>query len=124
MRWASWRSACCTLYNEKEKLTNEYRTISDRRPRVREAVQNGEPVVALESSIISHGMPYPTNVETALMAEETVREYGAVPATIGVYKGKIVVGLDREQVGALANNPADPASRAMKASVKASPTPS
>lgn len=61
-------------------------------PRVREAVQNGEPVVALESSIISHGMPYPTNVETALMAEETVREYGAVPATIGVYKGKIVVG--------------------------------
>ena len=90
-------------------------------PRVREAVQTGEPVVALESSIISHGMPYPTNVETALMAEETVREYGAVPATIGVYKGKIVVGLDREQVGALANNPADPASRAMKASVKGIP---
>ena len=90
-------------------------------PRVREAVQNGEPVVALESSIISHGMPYPTNVETALMAEETVREYGAVPATIGVYKGKIVVGLDREQVGALVNNPADPASRAMKASVKGIP---
>ena len=55
------------------------------------------------------------------MAEETVREYGAVPATIGVYKGKIVVGLDREQVGALANNPADPVSRAMKASVKGIP---
>lgn len=57
-------------------------------PRVREAVQNGEPVVALESSIISHGMPYPTNVETALMAEETVREYGAVPRPSAFTRGR------------------------------------
>ncbi len=90
-------------------------------PEVAQALKEGRPVVALESSIISHGMPYPTNVETALMVEQTVRDNGAVPATIGCYKGKVVVGLSKEQVVAISNNPDDPATKAMKASVKGIP---
>lgn len=88
---------------------------------VQEALRRNEPVVALESSIISHGMPYPVNIETACMAEETVREYGAVPATIGAYEGKVIVGLSKEQIIRLSNNPDDPSSKAMKASVKGIP---
>lgn len=88
---------------------------------VQDALRENRPVVALESSIISHGMPYPTNIETAMMVEETVRENGAVPATIGVYHGKVVVGLSKEQVIALSNNPENPATKAMKASVKGIP---
>ncbi len=65
---------------------------------VREALESGKPVVALESTIISHGMPYPKNVETALKVEEIVRAEGAVPATIGIIKGVIKVGLDREEI--------------------------
>ncbi|WP_273398774.1 pseudouridine-5'-phosphate glycosidase [Traorella massiliensis] len=86
-----------------------------------EALKNNQPVVALESSIISHGMPYPVNIETALMAEETVRKYGAIPATIGVYQGKIVVGLSNEQIIAISNDPNNPETKAMKASVKGLP---
>ena len=88
---------------------------------VKEALSLNKPVVALESSIISHGMPYPTNVETALMAEQTVRQCGAVPATIGIYKGNIIVGLSKEQIYAISNNPDDPETKAMKASVKGIP---
>lgn len=88
---------------------------------VQDALNEKRPVVALESSIISHGMPYPTNVETAMLVERTVRENGAVPATIGVYQGKVVVGLSEQQIHALANNPQDPSSKAMKASVKGIP---
>ena len=58
----------------------------------------GKPVVALESTIISHGMPYPKNVETALNVEKIVRENGAVPATIAIIKGKITVGLSKEEI--------------------------
>ena len=65
---------------------------------VKEALQNNQPVVALESTIISHGMPYPKNVETALLVEKTVRENGAVPATVCVIGGKIVVGATREDI--------------------------
>ena len=50
---------------------------------VQEAIKNNKPVVALESTIISHGMPYPKNVETALKVEQTIRDNGAIPATIG-----------------------------------------
>ncbi len=85
------------------------------------ALAENRPVVALESSIISHGMPYPTNLETAFMLEDTVRANGAVPATIGVCEGKIVVGLTHEQTRRLANNADDPSSKAMKASVKGIP---
>ncbi|KAJ2255151.1 hypothetical protein GGI13_001763 [Coemansia sp. RSA 455] len=71
-------------------------------PAVRNALANGEPVVALESTIISHGMPYPQNVETARQVEQIVKENGATPATIALIDGKIHVGLgdaELEQLG-------------------------
>ena len=67
-------------------------------PEVAEALALGLPVVALESTIISHGMPYPQNVQTALEVEEQVREAGAVPATIGIMKGKLKIGLTPEEI--------------------------
>src|SRR5687767_3125147 len=60
---------------------------------VKQALESGAPVVALESTIISHGMPYPKNVETALAVEQMVRTNGAVPATIAIFGGKCHVGL-------------------------------
>ncbi len=74
---------------------NSYLTIH---PEVKEALVNGKAVVALESTIISHGMPYPKNVETALAVEQVVRENGAVPATIAIFNGKCHVGLTKEQL--------------------------
>ena len=65
---------------------------------VQEALQKGLPVVALESTIISHGMPYPKNVETALAVEEVVRQHGATPATIAIMNGKCHVGLTGQQL--------------------------
>lgn len=65
---------------------------------VTEAMKNGTPLVALESTIITHGMPYPQNVETARLVEATVRENGAVPATIAIIKGTLHVGLDSDQL--------------------------
>lgn len=67
-------------------------------PDVREAIENNRPVVALESTIISHGMPYPRNVETAMQVEETVRENGATPATIAILNGKLKVGLHQSEI--------------------------
>lgn len=67
-------------------------------PEVAEALALGLPVVALESTIISHGMPYPQNVQTAIEVEEQVREAGAVPATIGIMKGKLKIGLTPEEI--------------------------
>ncbi len=65
---------------------------------VLDAIKNNAPIVALESTIIAHGMPYPKNVEIALEVEEEVRREGAVPATIAVIKGEIIVGLTREEI--------------------------
>jgi len=65
---------------------------------VREALRQGRPVVALESTIISHGMPYPENVKTALTLEDIIIKGGAVPATIGIIDGEVIVGMDREQI--------------------------
>ena len=67
-------------------------------PEVAEALNNGRPVVALESTIISHGMPYPQNVETALKVEAIIRENGAVPATIAVIGGRLKAGLSPEEI--------------------------
>ena len=67
-------------------------------PEVREALAAGKPVVALESTIISHGMPYPQNVETALKVEAIIRENGAVPATIAVIGGRLKAGLTPEEI--------------------------
>ena len=67
-------------------------------PEVAGALKAGKPVVALESTIISHGMPYPQNVETALNVEKIIREAGAVPATIAVIGGRLKAGLSEEQI--------------------------
>ncbi len=67
-------------------------------PHVQTALSSGAPVVALESTIIAHGMPYPVNLETALAVEEVVRAAGAVPATIGIIDGAIRVGLTEEEI--------------------------
>lgn len=67
-------------------------------PAVKAAMMAGEPVVALESTIISHGMPYPQNVETALRVEEAIRETGAVPATIAIIQGKLKAGLTADEI--------------------------
>jgi pseudouridylate synthase len=67
-------------------------------PEVAEALAANKPVVALESTIISHGMPWPKNAATALEVENTVRKHGAIPATIAIFNGKCYVGLSKEQI--------------------------
>lgn len=67
-------------------------------PKVEAALAAGKPVIALESTIISHGMPYPKNVETALACEQVARDHGAEPATIAVIQGKLCVGLTEEEI--------------------------
>lgn len=76
-------------------MINEYLDIN---PEVTAALERGEPVVALESTIIAHGMPYPKNVETALRVHQVIRENGAVPATVGIIGGRIKVGLTDEEI--------------------------
>ena len=76
----------------------------DIHPEVENAIENKEPIVALESTIISHGMPYPKNVETAFMVEETVRSNKAIPATIAIINGRLKVGLTNEEIEFLATN--------------------
>jgi pseudouridylate synthase len=70
-------------------------------PEVNTALSEGKPVVALESTIISHGMPWPKNVETALQVEQEVRNQGAIPATIAILDGKCCVGLTTPQIESL-----------------------
>lgn len=67
-------------------------------PEVKKAIESGKPVVALESTIISHGMPYPRNVETALNVEKIIRDNNATPATIAILNGKLKVGLTEEEI--------------------------
>ena len=74
---------------------NKYLDLS---PEVAEALAAGKPVVALESTIISHGMPYPQNVETALLVEKTIRDGGAVPATIAIIGGRLKAGLTPAEI--------------------------
>ncbi len=76
----------------------------DIKPEVLEALNNGEAVVALESTIISHGMPYPENIETALNVEKIIRGEGATPATIAILGGRIKVGLNEEELEYLAKS--------------------
>ena len=79
-------------------------TINDE---VKSAIDSGAPVVALESTLITHGLPYPKNVETALAMEAAVRESDAVPATIAILQGEITVGLSADDIEALAKMPPD-----------------
>lgn len=74
---------------------------------VQEALQNGRPVVALESTVITHGLPYPANIETAQAMEAAVRAGGAIPATIAIIQGQIQVGLAADQLAYLAERPMD-----------------
>lgn len=73
-------------------------------PEVEDALVNGKPVVALESTIISHGMPYPKNVETALSVEKVIRESGCTPATTAIINGRIKVGLSQDDLEFLAKD--------------------
>lgn len=83
-------------------------------PIIADAIKNNKPVVALESTIISHGMPYPENVETAIKAESVVRDNGALPATIAILDGVMTVGLTHEEIeklGKLGQNAAKVSTR-------------
>lgn len=73
-------------------------TYLDVKEEVAQAVAQGKPVVALESTIISHGMPYPQNVETALAVEKIIRDHGAIPATIAIIGGRLKAGLTPEEI--------------------------
>jgi pseudouridine-5'-phosphate glycosidase len=84
----------------KMKLNNYL----DIHPEVENAINNKLPIVALESTIISHGMPYPKNVETAVKVEKTVRANNAIPATIAIIKGRLKVGLTNKEIEFLATN--------------------
>ena len=76
-------------------MTNTYLDIH---PEVAQALAHNKPVVALESTIISHGMPYPQNVATALQVEAEVRKHGAVPATIAIINGRLKAGLTEAEI--------------------------
>lgn len=80
----------------------EYKKYLDIAPEVLAALDVGEAVVALESTIIAHGMPYPQNVETALAVEEAIRSQGAVPATVGILGGRIKVGMTKDEIQQMA----------------------
>ena len=67
-------------------------------PEIQSALQSGQAIVALESTIISHGMPYPQNVATALKVEQKIRDHGAIPATIAIMNGRLKVGLKQEEI--------------------------
>ena len=82
----------------------ELNSYLDIHPEVEKALKSKLPIVALESSIISHGMPYPENIETALMVEDTVRANNAIPATIAIIKGRLKVGLTKKEIEFLATN--------------------
>jgi pseudouridine-5'-phosphate glycosidase len=84
-----------SVYKAYSQMTRFELTI---KPSVKAAVEAGEAVVALESTVITHGLPYPQNVETAVLMETAVREGGALPATIGIIGGEIIVGLSEKQM--------------------------
>ncbi|MBI2778037.1 MAG: pseudouridine-5'-phosphate glycosidase [Chloroflexi bacterium] len=91
----------------------------DVRPEVADAIAAGRPVVALESTLISHGLPYPQNVEVARASEAAVRESGAVPATVAIHDGEVLVGLDDAHLEALATAPAGSVLKAARPSLSA-----
>lgn len=76
-------------------MKNEYLVVN---PTIQNAIEQQQPVVALESTIISHGMPYPKNVETALLVEQTIKDNGAIPATIAIINGQLKAGLSVDDI--------------------------
>lgn len=96
------------------------RTVSDRlevAPEVRAALAAGRPVVALESTLISHGLPYPQNLDVARASEAAVRATGAIPATVAIRDGRLLVGLDKAGLEALATAPAGSVPKAARPSL-------
>ena len=83
------------------------------------ALASGRPVVALESTLISHGLPYPQNIEVATASEAAVRASGAVPATVAIHDGRLLVGLDADALEALATAPAGSVRKAARPSLAA-----
>jgi pseudouridine-5'-phosphate glycosidase len=88
-------------------------------PEVARALADGAPVVALESTLISHGLPYPANLEVARSSEAAVREAGAIPATVAIHAGRLLVGLDEAGLEALATAPAGSVRKAARPSLAA-----
>jgi pseudouridine-5'-phosphate glycosidase len=86
-------------------------------PEVAAALDAGRPVVALESTLISHGLPYPQNVEVATSSEAAIRESGAVPATVAIHAGQLLVGLATDEIQALATAPAGSVRKAARPSM-------
>jgi len=86
-------------------MTETLKTYLSYTDEVKDALDTGKPIVALETTIISHGMPYPQNIEMALEVERIIREHGAVPATIGIMGGKVKIGLNRDELEAFATSP-------------------
>jgi pseudouridine-5'-phosphate glycosidase/pseudouridine kinase len=72
-------------------------------PEIEDALFSGKPVVSLETALITHGLPYPTNLEIGIELEQIVRSTGAIPATIGVMDGRIKIGLQRPELERLAD---------------------
>lgn len=103
-------------------MTGSLRDRLSIQPAVSAALVAGRPVVALESTLISHGLPYPTNVEVARASESAVRESGAVPATVAIRDGRILVGLDDAALEALARAPAGTVLKAARPSLVAALT--
>ena len=91
-------------------------------PEVASAVAEGRPVVALESTLISHGLPYPANLDVARSSEASVRQSGAVPATVAIRDGRLLVGLGADDLEALANAPAGSVRKAARPSLAAALT--
>lgn len=89
----------CESNNEWANITIKMKV--DLLPQVEAALKNQQPVVALESTIISHGMPYPENVKTALLVEQTIRDHGATPATIAIIDGQLKAGLSEAEIDLL-----------------------
>jgi len=92
------------------------------RPEVADALAGGRPVVALESTLISHGLPYPSNVDVARASDAAVRESGAVPATVAIRDGRILVGLDDAALEGLATAPLGSVLKAARPSLAAALT--
>jgi len=92
-------------------------TLLDLAPEVADAIAAGRPLVALESTLISHGLPYPANVDVARRSEAAVRESGAVPATIAIRDGRILVGLDDGALEALGTAPSGSVRKAARPSL-------
>src|SRR6476659_3097701 len=103
------------------RLVSRFATVAERlviASEVADALAAGRPVVALESTLISHGLPYPQNLEVAAASEAAVRETtGAVPATVAVRDGRLLVGLGRDELEALATAPAGSVRKAARPSL-------